>query len=132
MISLRLGSYCRLNMKELSAAVSLHPYFKAKPGNMGEIKKLLPAFMSTTANEEANLHYDFTINGDEIFCRESYADAKGILDHLTNVGNLLNQMLTLADLTRLEVHGPSTELDKLRDPLANLKPAWFVQFSDPT
>ena len=119
-------------MKELSAAVSLHPYFKAKPGNMGEIRKLLPAFISSTASEAANLYYDFTINGDEIFCREAYTDADGILNHLTNVGKLLDQMLTLADLTRLEVHGPAAELEKLRGPLAKLKPAWFILFSERT
>jgi len=34
--------------------------------------------------------------------------------------------LKIADLNRLEVHGPVAELEKLRTPLAHLKPAWFV------
>jgi hypothetical protein len=35
-------------------------------------------------------------------------------------------MLTLADLTRIEFHGPAGELEALKEPLANLNPAWFV------
>jgi hypothetical protein len=35
-------------------------------------------------------------------------------------------MLTVADLTRVEVHGPSAELEKLKEPLAHLNPAWFT------
>jgi hypothetical protein len=33
--------------------------------------------------------------------------------------------MTIADLVRLEVHGPVEELEKLRAPLADLKPTWF-------
>jgi hypothetical protein len=32
----------------------------------------------------------------------------------------------LTPLTRLEVHGPAIELDKLRDRLTPLNPTWFV------
>jgi hypothetical protein len=35
-------------------------------------------------------------------------------------------MLTVADLTRLEFHGPAAEIDQLREPLGHLNPAWFV------
>ena len=113
-------------MRDLSAAISLHPYFKAKPGKLAEIKAALSAFVAKTTTEEANLYYDFTISGDEIFCREAYSNADGLLTHLTNVGALLEEFLKLADLTRLEVHGPAAELEKLKGPLAHLKPAWFI------
>ena len=79
---------------------------------------------STT--EEKNLYYEFTINGDEIFCREGYVGAEGVLTHLDNVGALLGEALAIADLTRLEFHGPAAELEKLKGPLAHLKPAWFA------
>jgi hypothetical protein len=42
------------------------------------------------------------------------------------VGALLARFLTLADLIRLEVHGPAAELEKLKGPLGHLNPAWFV------
>ncbi|QIG49975.1 hypothetical protein G5V57_20955 [Nordella sp. HKS 07] len=109
-----------------SNSVSLHPYFNAHPGKLEAVKASLPAFISKTATERKNLYYDFTINGDNLFCREAYVDAEGLLEHLTNVGPMLQELLTIADLTRLEVHGPATELDKLRDALAPFNPVWFV------
>lgn len=107
--------------------VSLHPYFKAHPGKLAAFKACLPDFREKTATEEKNLFYDFTVNGDEISCREGYDGAEALLAHLENVGALLGEALKIADLTRLEVHGPAAELDTLREPLAHLKPEWFVK-----
>lgn len=59
-------------------------------------------------------------------CREGYQDAGGVLAHLENVGALFKEALKIADLTRLEVHGPERELKKLRGPLAELKPQFFA------
>ena len=106
--------------------VSLHPYFKVHPGKIEAFKAGLAAFRQKTATEQKNLFYDFTMTGDEIFCREGYVGAEGLLAHLENVGELLGEALKSADLIRLEVHGPASELEKLRTPLAHLKPAWFV------
>jgi hypothetical protein len=61
-----------------------------------------------------------------MFCREAYESAEGLLAHLDNVGALLAEMLTIADLTRVEVHGPATELEKLKQPLAHLNPTFFA------
>jgi quinol monooxygenase YgiN len=110
--------------------VSLHPYFKIHPGKLEAFKAGLPAFREKAATEEKNLFYDFTVNGDEVFCREGYEGAEALLAHLENVGALLAEALKMADLTRLEVHGPAAELDKLRKPLTHLKPEWFVQDED--
>ena len=106
--------------------VTLHPYFKAHPGKLEVMKAGLPAFREKSATEEKNLFYDFTVNGDEIFCREGYDGAEALLAHLDNVGPLLGEVLKIADLIRLEVHGPAAELEKLRTPLAHLNPQWFV------
>ena len=106
--------------------VSIHPYFRAHPGKLPEIKAALPHFLEKTASEEKNLFYGFTFNGDEIFCREGYAGAEGALAHLDNVGAMLTEVLKISDLIRLEVHGPAEELEKLKGPLAQFKPTWFV------
>ena len=106
--------------------VSLHPYFKVHPGKLDAVKAGFPRFVEKTATEKENLFYGFSINGDEVFCREAYADAEGVLAHLGNIGALLAEMLTMADLTRVEVHGPAAELEKLKKPLAHLNPAWFA------
>ena len=113
-------------MNPLSNFVTLHPYFKVHPGKLEEFKAAFPAFIEKTKSEEKNLFYGFTIKGDEVFCREGYTDAEGILAHLDNVGALLAEAFKIADLIRLELHGDAEQLDKLRKPLAYLNPAWFL------
>jgi quinol monooxygenase YgiN len=113
-------------MDSLSNFVSLHPYFKVHPGKLEAFKAKLPAFIEKTATEEKNLFYGFSINGDEIFCREGYVDAEGVIAHLDNVGVLLAEALKISDLIRLELHGPAQELDKLKGPLAHLNPTLFA------
>jgi quinol monooxygenase YgiN len=106
--------------------VSLHPYFKAHPGNLEAVKATLRRFVEKTATETDNLFYGFSINGDEVFCREAYESAEGVLAHLDNVSALLAEILKIADLIRVELHGPAKELEKLKGPLAHLNPAWFT------
>ncbi len=36
------------------------------------------------------------------------------------------EVLKSVDLIRFEVHGPAAELETLKEPLAKLKPKWFV------
>lgn len=112
-------------MSAFSNFVSLHPYFKVHAGKLEEFSDGFPVFMELTRKEPKNLFYEFSVNGDEVFCREAYADAEGLLHHLDNVGALLSQAMKIADLVRVEVHGPAGELEKLKEPLAHLKPAWF-------
>jgi hypothetical protein len=82
--------------------------------------------VSSNKLQKENLFYGFTVNGEEVFCREGYESADGVLGHLENVGPLLAEMLRMADLTRVELHGPAAELEKLKAPLAHLNPQWFV------
>jgi hypothetical protein len=35
--------------------------------------------------------------------------------------------MQMAELIRLEVHGPSAELEKLKGPMAHLSPTWFIR-----
>jgi quinol monooxygenase YgiN len=107
-------------MNQLSRFVSLHPYFKVPSDKMPYLKAILPEFAAKTRNKTGNLFYKFTINGDE-----GYVNAEALLAHLENVGAMLAQTLTMADLIRIEVHGPAAEIAKLKEPLAHLKPAWF-------
>src|SRR3954451_24788151 len=94
--------------------VTIHPYFKVHPGKLDAFKAGLPAFIEKTAREDLNLFYEFTINGEEVFCREAYVGAEGLLVHLDNVKAELERALSMADIIRVEVHGPASELDKLR------------------
>jgi quinol monooxygenase YgiN len=102
------------------------PYFKVSKGKLEAFKKLCEQFVEKTNNESKCLYYGFSFYEDLAHCREGYEDAEGVLVHLENVGSLLEEALKIADLTRLEIHGPEEELAKLREPLANLKPQFFT------
>ncbi len=105
---------------------SLHPYFKVHEGRMADFRAVCERLVERTANEHGCLFYGFSFDGDEIHCREGFADAAGALAHLENIGDLFEQALTMADLTRFEVHGPEEELAHLRSPLAELSPRFFA------
>jgi quinol monooxygenase YgiN len=113
-------------MNRVSHFVSLHPYFKVPPDKLQMLKDVLPEFVAKTREETQNLFYEFSINGDEVFCREGYVNAEALLEHLGNVAAMLEAALKMAELVRIEVHGPAAELEKLKAPLAHLNPAWFV------
>ena len=114
-------------MSKLSHAVSLHPYFEIREGNLDAFLALMPQFVEATTKEPACVYYDFSRNGNTVFCREAYVGAEGILAHLDNVGELLGKCLELSALNRLEVHGPADEIENLREPLAELKPDFFIR-----
>ncbi len=109
-----------------SRVVSIHPYFRVKPGKLAEAKARLAEFVSKTSEETGNLYYDFTLRDDVVFCREAYEGADGLLKHLENVGPILGEFLKLAEVIRVEVHGSATELERLKAPLGGLNPEWFV------
>ncbi|MDF1823371.1 MAG: hypothetical protein P1U68_01945 [Verrucomicrobiales bacterium] len=107
--------------------VSIHPYFKPHEGKLDEFIAGMSAFIERTSSEEGVLFYGFTVSNDGIvFCREAYVGGEGALAHLGNVDDLLKAALEISDLLRLEIHGPATELDKMREPLAELPVDWFV------
>ncbi len=113
-------------MKLPSKLVTIHPYFKIHPGKEALTDAVMQKFVATTTGEPDCLFYEFTVLGEEVFCREGYEGAAGVLHHLENVGAVLAEMLTLSDLTRLEFHGPAEEIDLLRGPLGHLNAAFFV------
>ena len=102
------------------------PYFKVHEGKLDTFKAMCEQFMEKTETESKCLYYGFSFDGDQVHCREGYEDAEGLLAHLENVGALLQEALKIADITRLEVHGPEQELSKLRAPLAALNPQFFT------
>lgn len=105
---------------------TLVPYFKVHAGKLDTFKALGEKMVAKTQAEDSCLHYSFSFNDHEAHCREGYTDAQGILTHLDNVGELLQQALEIADITRLEVHAPLEEIEILRAPLADLNPTYFA------
>ena len=113
-------------MKLPANLVTIHPYFKIHPGKEEQVAAVLEKFVAKTRGEAKCLFYEFSSLGDVIFCREGYEGAQGVNHHLENIGEVLAEMLSLSDLTRLEFHGPAEEIDQLRGPLAHLNANWFV------
>lgn len=113
----------------MTNVVSLHPYFKAHEGKLADFIALFPQLIEKTKTEERCYYYDFSVSGDEIHCREAYNGAEGVLAHLENVGELIGKALEVSDMTRLEVHGPADEIEKLKGPMGELNPQWFIHHS---
>ena len=102
------------------------PYFRVSHGNLGAFRNLCERFVAKTSEETTCLYYGFSFDGDQAHCREGYQDAEALLAHLQDVGPLIDEALKIAEIARLEVHGPEEEVAKLREPLAHLKPQFFV------
>jgi len=105
---------------------SLAPYFKVNAGQLGAFKALCQRFEAKTRSEPGCVYYAFSFDGDTVHCREGYDSAAALLAHLDNVGALVQEALTIATLSRLEVHAPAAELAKLREPMAGLAPTFFT------
>ena len=105
---------------------SIVPYFNVPSEHLDTFKSIAEQMVGQSKNEAKCLYYGFSFHGNEAHCREGYADAEGVLMHLKNVESLLGEMTKVAELKRLEIHGPEEELAKLREPLAKLNPMFFV------
>jgi len=88
-------------------------------------------FQDLTKQEEKVKYYGFCLYGAKAICREGYDCAEGFLEHLRNVDGPLKAAMEVADVTRVEVHGPVIEVDKLREPLSSF-PAVFWSYPSDT
>jgi len=86
-------------------------------------------FQHLTKQEEKVKYYGFCLSGARAICREGYDCAQGFLEHLQNVDVPLKVAMEVADVVRVEVHGPVAEVEKLRAPLSNF-PAVFWSYPD--
>ncbi|MGJ8658029.1 MAG: putative quinol monooxygenase [Akkermansiaceae bacterium] len=116
-------------MSNISKSVSIHPYFKINEGRLEDFKANIKDFIERTQTEDKCFYYDFSYCAEEnsAFCRESYEGAEGVLTHLENVGGQIEKALTMSDMYCLEIHGPSEEIAKLREPLAHLPVKFYEQ-----
>eukprot|EP01051_Picozoa_sp_SAG22_P024648 SAG22_NODE_6929_length_794_cov_1.250360_1_plen_203_part_10 len=98
--------------------VTIVPTFTVPDGQMTAFTDLFPAFYKDTrAGTDKCLYYGFAISGDNVFCREGYADAEGCLAHAADVGEPLGVALEMVGEGGLElaVMGPAGELEKLKE-----------------
>ena len=107
-------------MATQDSCVSPAPYFKVHAGKMADFKKLCEQMVQKTGEEPGALFCGFAFDGDQAFAREGYKDADAWLAHLGNIGEIFGEMLKVADLARLEIHGSEAELVKVRKALADM------------
>lgn len=92
---------------QVTARLTIHD------GNLAEFKELAARCMqSVRDNDSGTLQYDWFFNHDETVCvvREAYRDSEAALEHVSNLGETLGELLQLCDLD-LEIYGaPTTEL----------------------
>ncbi|QNI54102.1 hypothetical protein SynBIOSE41_01587 [Synechococcus sp. BIOS-E4-1] len=105
--------------------VSIYPYFRVPAERKQEVMELCKQFVDRSSQEPLCLYYGFTKAGEILHCREGYRGAAGALAHLENVDELLQQILQICELTKLEVHGLPDELEKLRPALTTLPVEFF-------
>ena len=114
-------------MSTFDNAVSINPYFKITNENMAAAKGFLTRFCNLVGkNETGCLFYNFTFKGNELCCREAYKDAAAVKAHLDNCGAALGEFLGIAELLRIEVHGPAAELEQLKETFAAMNPDYYV------
>jgi hypothetical protein len=113
-------------MATQDSCVTIVPYFEVSEGQLTAFKALCEQFVAKTQQEPKALYYGFSFDANQAHCREGYTDAEGLLTHMENVGELLQEALKIASLIRLEIHGIAEELAKLREPLAHLNPQFFT------
>jgi len=113
-------------MSTFDEAISIHPYFTIHEGQMDACRGFLTQFCEKVGSEEKCLYYDFTFQGNTLFCREAYRDVEGVQSHLENCGALLEEFLKIADVRRVEIHGPAEALEKLKPVFEAFEPEYFT------
>ncbi|GAB2190971.1 putative quinol monooxygenase [Sessilibacter sp. MAH2] len=113
-------------MSTQDTCCTIVPYFQVAEGQLDAFKEGAKKMVEKTKEEPKCLHYAYTFDGSLAHAREGYTDAEGVLAHLENVGPLLEEALKISELTRLEIHGPASELEKLQEPLKGLNPQYFT------
>ena len=102
--------------------IQLTAKFKIHTGKVDEFKRIAADCVTVVKkNEKGALQYDWFFSPDESECivRETYADSNAVLAHMGNVGELLGQLLGMADF-ELEVYGKMSE--ELKNAAAGLNP----------
>ncbi|MCL6267195.1 putative quinol monooxygenase [Flagellimonas myxillae] len=86
---------------------------KIKPGKMEEFKQVANSCVEQVKQKDkGTIQYDWFYNDLKAECivKERYIDSRAVLDHMTNVGELLGGLVDLSTIS-LEVYGsPSADL----------------------
>ncbi len=95
--------------------IKLRALFKINEGQLEAFKQLVSQFISTVKEkDQGTLMYDWYLNKDTLECSvlEDYADSNAALEHVAHVGDLLQKLMELGEMS-IELYGtPNEELSK--------------------
>ena len=112
-------------MELLDAAVSVHTYFMISKENLEAFKQLADDLIETTRGEMGCLCYGFFFADGEANCNESYKNGEAVIAHLSNVEDLVQRVIRISEIKRLEVHGSEQQISKLLFPLKEFSPKYY-------
>eukprot|EP00961_Rhodomonas_salina_P123165 1658980-Rhodomonas_salina.1 len=108
-------------------AVTLAPYFKLK--DAAKFREIWKADFTGFKHKDDCVHYAMCFEGDaRSHCREAYTNAAAVLQHFGDVDAPLKAALdpAIAELERIEAHGPPAELEKLKEAMTPLGAKFFA------
>jgi len=91
--------------------IQVNARLSIKPGKMEEFKKLAYSCVEMVKQKDkGTTQYDWFYNESKSKCivRERYVDSEAVLDHMTNVGELLGGLVELSTIS-LDLHGSPSE-----------------------
>ena len=100
-------------------------------------KVAMDAIVEKVSEEQNCIYFGWTRCGDQLYCRDSYSAAKGVVKHLENVRDCMEELVApgVATLDRIELHGPMGQLALCKESfkafgLGGERPK--TQFDDPS
>ena len=95
--------------------IKVRALFKINEGQLEAFKRIVSQFISAVKEKDkGTLMYDWYLNEDTMECSvlEDYADSNAALEHVSNVGDLLQKLSVLGEMS-IELYGsPNEELTK--------------------
>ncbi len=98
--------------------IQVRALIKINEGQLEAFKEITSQFISEVKEkDQGTLMYDWYLNEDTLECAvlEDYTDSNAALEHITHVGDLLQKLMDLGEMS-LELYGsPNEELSKALD-----------------
>jgi len=110
------GYFSKIKVGDMSAKnslVTMHPHYKIH--DWDQAQPIVQALIEVSAREPGCIFYSWHMSGDTLICREGFIDGESAIKHLSEVGQLKDTLVDgPASLDRIEVHGPTAEIEKLK------------------
>mmetsp|Transcript_159670 Transcript_159670/g.291372 ORF Transcript_159670/g.291372 Transcript_159670/m.291372 type:complete len:594 (+) Transcript_159670:96-1877(+) len=98
--------------------VTLFSYYDYADGNRSHVEAIMAGVITLTKEEPGNLFYGWAHRDTGYVIKDCYVNAQAYLDHVLNMQQLRQNAAKVYSLTKVEVHGPAKELEKLKTVLS--------------